>query len=585
MSLTSTRVSLVAVVLFVMSATAPGEQHAPRYTIPKKEFVSVEHPFVVKNTDKAIDMLGGRSSMVEALQSSKPLSLSFNPGDPSARSLGSLPGTTDNILLRITVPKRIGKRKRGSDEPFIPLQASSPVMRDAKHLLRSMHDNKERLAVEAIGSIQQSHAWRSIPDFNYSIRGLNFLSNLGSNILPRDYASLQQWDLPKTYGLQDTEVAPPPVFSSQSLPQPYVYHRPVLQKNTDVEESGQKIPIRRDRIQKSFALSCSSAGPFPVSPPANAPELDSMNPAVQRAVTVFRDLFKQRPIWSRRALANCVEEGNLTSSHQTALAYVAFSISSGVWSRTLCAFGVTPLSDPRYRKFQTVATINDQKRDGNAGPAGQSAQPAAPTNNRQSHIFTGHGPLPEDGRIYQLCDLADPQLKSLVDVGEAHLSKECDPEAFGWYGNGTMSKIRIVLRAKISTLRNGEPVMDTQFKRILELPERCELGHNVELSEKSGLGHVPDPATVREKAMAKAYREGCRNAGRFKMRNSDNAQRFESGDDDDDDDDDDQGFDTSQAGVETPKDDSEDVNGSGVVSHSDMREESSANASSPAPQA
>lgn len=568
-----------------MSAAAPEEQQAPRYTVPKKEFVAVEHPFVVKNADKAMDMLGGRSGMSEALQSSKPLSLSFDPSDPSARSLGSLPGTTDRILLRITVPKRIGKRKRGSDEPFVPLQASHAVMRDAKHLLRSMHDNKEKMAVEAIGSIQQSHAWRAIPDFNYSTRGLNFLSNLESNILPRDYNSLQQWDLPKTYGLQDTEIAPPPVFSSQSLPQPYVYHRPILQKNIEIEEPEQRAPDRRDRTQKSFALSCSSAGPFPVSPPANAPELDSMIPGVQRAVTVFRDLFKQRPIWTRRALANHVEEGNLTSSHQTALAFIAFSIASGVWSRTLCVFGVNPLSDPSYRKFQTVATINDQKRDSHdkmAGLAVQSAQSVAASNNRRSHVFTGQAPLPDDGSIYQLCDLTDPQLKSLVDVDNAHLSKACDPEAFGWYGNGTMSKIRIILRAKTSALRNGEPVMDTHFKRILDLPERCDLGNTVVQTEKRGLGHLPDSASVREKAMAKAYREGCRNAGRFKMRNSDNIQRFES---DDDDYDDNEATEMSQAGNAMREDNTESSDGSIVDGQDDLTQKNSMEGPSGSPQA
>ena len=580
---------LLTVALTIMSAAPPEEQKAPRYTVPKKEFVTVEHPFVVKNADKAIDMPGGRSDVVEALKYSKPLSLSFNPGDRSTRSLGSLPASTDNILLRITVPKRIGKRKRGSGEPFIPLQASSPVMRDAKHLLRSMRDNKEKMAVEAIGSIQQSYAWRSIPDFNYSTRGLNLLSNLESNILSRDYDSLQQWDLPKTYGLQDTEIAPPPVFSSQSLQQPYVYYRPIMQKTTENEEPGQSARVRSDRV-KSFALSCSSAGPFPISPPANAPELDSMIPAVQKAVVLFRDLFKQRPIWTRRALVNHVEEGNLTSSHQTALAYIGFSIASGVWSRTLCIYGVNPLSDPSYRKFQTVATINDQKRDSRgkmAGLAMQSARSVAASNNRRSHVFTGKGPLPDDGSIYQLCDLADPQLKSLVDVGDAHLSEECDPETFGWYGNGTMSKIRIILRAKTSALRNGEPTMDKDFKRIIELPERCELGNTVELSEKSGLGHLPNSASVREKAMAKAYREGCRNAGRFKMRNRDNAQRFESDDDDydDDDDDDDEATEVSQSGNAIRKDNVESSDGSIVDGQDDLTQKTSMGGPSGSPSA
>ncbi len=513
-----------------MSTNTPASPQVPRYPVPNKEFVTVEHPFIAKNADKAIDMLGGRSNVAEALQSGKIINLKFNPSDPTARNLASLPDTTDNVLLRITVPKRIGKRKRGSNEPFVPLQTPIPVMRDVNYLLRSMRDNKEKTAVEVIGSIRQSHVWRSMPDFDYSIQGLDFLSNLQSNIMPQDYAVLQQWSLPKTYGLQNTEVAPPPVFSTHSLPQPYVYHQPNLQHSTVSKEPDREAAPRADRREKSFTVSCSSAGPFPTAPPVNAPQLDSMSPAIQKAVPILRALFKQRPIWSRRALGNNLEEG-LTPSYKIAVGFLAFSISSGVWSRTLCAYGVDPSSDPKYRKFQTIATIDDQKRDGidvMVGSGGRSVDLAAEADRRRSHIFTGQGPLLDEGKIFQLCDLQDPQLKLLVDIDDSYLSKELDSDNFGWYGNGTMSKIRIILRSKLSAIRNGEHVPNTQFERMLAFPEQCDVGTTVHHPENNGSEHLPNSSSAREKALRKAYYEACRNGGRFKMRNTDNVQRFES---------------------------------------------------------
>ena len=493
---------------------------APRYIVPVKSFVTVEHPFVVKNNDKAISMIGGFEAVSDSTRTNKPLHLSFNkPGDPTSRNLPSLQDTTDDVLLQITVPKRIGKRKRGSEGPFTPVQALSPVLRDSKYLLQAMSDNKDSTTVEAIGSIQQSHTWRTMPDFDYSTRGSEFLSEIKSKIIGQDYGLLQEWSFPTTYGLQNTEVAPPPAFSSQALPQPFIYHH---SDGGDTEMYEDASP-RGDRRDKLFTVACGSLGVYPTSLPFDAPKLDHLSPAARKLLPVLREIFGQRPVWSRRALSNVVPGGNLTTtSMKQALPYVAFSIRSGPWSRTLCAYGIDPRSDPRFRKFQTMTTVNDQKRD-NANEAKvsdtDSDQPSTLSNHRRSHIFTGKGPIAEDGCTYQLCDLVEAQLKSLVDIDDSEVSKKCDPEILGWYGNGTLSKIRIILRTKISGIRSGAPIPDAQFERILAFPEHYD-GARAKADQKDDevLARMPDTASTREKDMAMAYREGCRNNGRSKIR-------------------------------------------------------------------
>ena len=509
--------SLITAPTIAMAANVSDSQHAPRYPVPKLRFAAVEHPFIVKNADKAMDMLGGVEVLEEVLRTDKPLSLRFHPNDPTSRNIVSLPDTTDNVLLRVTVPKRIGKRKRGSTGTFTPLQAPSPVMRDSKYLLRSMNDNKETTKVEAVGSVQKTHVWRSMPDFDHATRDSKFLSEIQSKVIPRDYSLLQQWNLPKTYGLQDTEVPPPSAFSTQPLPLPYMYSQPNSRQEVDDAPQEAETP-KRDRRERNFTLLCSSNGPFPTSPPISAPNMESQYPAVRKFVPVLRDLFAQRPIWSRRALGNQMPEGTLTPSHKQALGYVAFSIRSGAWSHTLCAFGVDPCSDLKYRKFQTLATLNDQKH--NRSKAKKRAnRKSAPAIARPSHIFTGQGPIVEDGSTFQLCDLEDPQLKTLVDVDERHLLKVCEPEIFGWYGNGTLSKIRIILRTKISALRKGDPIPEAQFERLLAFPEQCEINVGGNQNDKDGPTFVPESASARELALEKAYREGCRNLGRSKIRN------------------------------------------------------------------
>jgi hypothetical protein len=87
-------------------------------------------------------------------------------------------GTTNNILLQITVPKRTGrKRKRGSQDPYVDCNgtSSSGVQSqadlpqaicsqggkdDPARLLRSLKDNVDKYTVEAVGHISQTHRFR-----------------------------------------------------------------------------------------------------------------------------------------------------------------------------------------------------------------------------------------------------------------------------------------------------------------------------------------------------------------------------------------------------------------------------------------
>lgn len=505
-----------------MASNGQRSNHAPRYAIPSKSIVTVEHPFVVKNVDKAIDMLGGHAELSESLRSNKSLPLSFNPSSPGSRTIMSTRNSADNVLLRFTVPKRMGKRKRGSDEPFAPVQASAPVMVDAAYLLRSIKDNKDRTTLEAVGNIQKSHVWRSLPDFDYSTRSSQFLTDIHSKIIPQEYTALQQWQLPRTFGLQNTDMPPPPTFTTLSLPQVFDY-RP---SDHEVVESSKLNPDEtplKANASKNVIIRCDNLEPYPSSLPADYPKLQRQTAIVRRTVPLIQKMFNERPIWTKRALSNRIDGGNLTADGTRAIGYVAFSIASGPWSNTLCAFGIDPRADPRYRKFQTIRTA--ARKSQKAGREGASAE-ASPEpddssetlKNSQSHVFTGQGPLSSDGHTFQLCDLEDPQLRSLVDVDETHLSNKCDSNEFGWYGNGTLAKIRLILRSKISALETGKPLPDSLFDRILRFPEHLSSATS-EANQKGGVeaGFIPESASFREKALAAAYRKGCYNGSRLTL--------------------------------------------------------------------
>ena len=101
--------------------------------------------------------------------------------DPACAPLLSNNTPSSNVLLKITVPKRTGrKRKRGSDEAYI-IDPGTATQEDAhasidngkstsllshsrldnpKDLLRSLKDNVGKYHIEPVGSIDQTHRYR-----------------------------------------------------------------------------------------------------------------------------------------------------------------------------------------------------------------------------------------------------------------------------------------------------------------------------------------------------------------------------------------------------------------------------------------
>ncbi|KAL8682684.1 MAG: hypothetical protein Q9186_001280 [Xanthomendoza sp. 1 TL-2023] len=144
---------------------------APWYTIPPTLVVGVEHPCLITKIAKAIDTLGGPSTL-EKLVGDKPAyveaNLHLHPGDRNAKPIASFNSKTNNVLLKITLPKRTGrKRKKGSDDAWqhVPeAHASKTILLsdplDARHLCQSMQDNPNRYVVEPLGTIKQTHRFR-----------------------------------------------------------------------------------------------------------------------------------------------------------------------------------------------------------------------------------------------------------------------------------------------------------------------------------------------------------------------------------------------------------------------------------------
>jgi len=110
-------------------------------------------------------------------QISVPLYLRYD--NPAARPLTSHNALTHNVVLKVTVPKRTGrKRKRGTDGPWEepperpegardPAASPSVFSRDRldtpRVLRRKLQDNAGRYTVEPVGVINNTHRYRGQP--------------------------------------------------------------------------------------------------------------------------------------------------------------------------------------------------------------------------------------------------------------------------------------------------------------------------------------------------------------------------------------------------------------------------------------
>lgn len=106
------------------------------------------------------------------------ISASLRPDDPYAKRILGTPVTTENLLLKVTVPKRTGrKRKRGSDDPFLDGHETQPRNGDTANMqpsttpcpyvnattvFQSLRDNVDKYTVVPAGVIDESHRFRSM---------------------------------------------------------------------------------------------------------------------------------------------------------------------------------------------------------------------------------------------------------------------------------------------------------------------------------------------------------------------------------------------------------------------------------------
>lgn len=244
---------------------------------------------------------------------------------------------------------------------------------------------------------------------------------------------------------------------------------------------------------------------------------------MQKTIANLKALYEQRPAWTRRGLRNNLTNDDDRLNLRHAVPYVGYIFRSGPWRDAIIKLGVDPRTSPAYRHYQTfmfrlLAREAELARDGGGGRRHNVPRPtdarteSAPTT---GHVFTGKQPFAQDGRIWMVGDIQDPQLRAELypaEGGEGFLRRECEIIADGWYGNGTLAKAKTVMRSKIQALMEGREPVDGEYVRILQLPAHARSEADFPLFTLD-----PEIATPKEITLATEVRAVIRGSPRWRM--------------------------------------------------------------------
>ncbi|KAM5440285.1 tau 95 subunit of transcription factor TFIIIC [Microsporum canis] len=515
----------------------PGERTAPWYPVPSQDIVCVEHPCIVKNVDKAIDTLQGYAGISEMLNAScrdSPLTLMLNPEDVMSRPIRSTSKQTNNVLLKVTVPRRTGRRrKRGSQGPFVHSHrddvATPTDQLDARELLQRLKENVGRYQVDVVGQVNRTHVFRGrvvgvgLPDFAYSTTGSPFVQKFRETILPFEYDKLKKFELDLSKGaISNVDIIPPPSLSNNEVAFQYLYRQNPMVKRS-IDPSGQVTTTNTQRALKVVTHLVSYDIPsVPTQPRDNCPPLSGQDQTVHDTVAALRALFDERPAWTRRGLRNQLPTSEKKYALRLAIPYVGYLFRSGPWRDAIFKFGFDPRSSPDFRIYQTLmfrlfpVSAEKEGQDQETAPNAPFTTTTTPLSGRRltlprlsyennsdpalarSHVWTGHPPLSQDGKTWMIIDIEDPIIARLLDPSspDAHPPRAtCDIYSCGWYGNVTLSIVRAIMRMKMTSMMENRTdwPSEQELLPLLSLPSHVEGDEELDKISlaKEGLGPVP----------------------------------------------------------------------------------------------
>ncbi|KAF8760040.1 RNA polymerase III transcription factor (TF)IIIC subunit [Rhizoctonia solani] len=428
----------------------PTQPQAARTKLPI--YHAIEYPGHISpnstSINRAITTLGGQKC----------------PDNPFAHPVtGDVVGTNTLLVKVVTRKKKQVARTSEIGDSESTVAGSSEDKGKGKE--RVDEESQGTYTAEVMGIIPKTVRFRSMADFQYQPNEDDYVVQMR-----------RAMDRLDGRGKSQLHLIPPPLFSRQGIPQHYnLKQNPMSVIHSTVDpRTGEETRryIHKHRIKGSLAPAAVSwdSETVPTSPPQQI--LDAKPQTKPHLLTKLKQLFEERPVWSRIALINqfpALEGREIQKCGVIFRFYEGIAeISDGAWRDTLLKFGYDPRKDPAARFYQRVYfrnTANEEARRKSivgrrAGGAGDSTGPEvidAPSDDRKSHIFDGRT-LHSGAASFQLCDITDSLLVPLIN-DQKSVRKEPDI-ADGWYTSHEFNLIKAVVRRKHFNLLQGKIIED-----------------------------------------------------------------------------------------------------------------------------
>lgn len=481
------------------------KEQAKKHSLDVSHVAAVELPLIVKNTDKAIGMLGGQERIKRALDSQfrqlpiqpsshlvddRNLELRLR-NDPFHHPIQALVNRREKILVKVSVPKTA-----------LPADYDKNPNRYTIQELVRRNDrlNGPAYKVEPVAIINKNYTFRAIADFQMSTRNNTRVQDFRSNVLQaRDFTGMKQYyqdklDVqdefrdPLMYENKDHNLIPPPNFSGIRFPFDFRYQKSPYTVTLRDDSGDVKVVMKSDS-KKLFTNTVDFHGDSVPQQPL--PEIvakynwllksdlsqEYSDKKLFDCIQHLTYLFDVKPIWLRKLLIDVTPE-HLQTAVKEALPYVSYCYKNGPWRFCNVKLGVNPKLDRAYWMYQSeyFRLLRAHMRNEVREPAARIVpntirwhHPHSDVRLSEDLFFTGTK-LPK-AINYQIGDIMDP------DVGRLMEQAKTQPSAFfrdtldaqdGWIRHQVLESIRHIVRYKLRRLQEDQPVDPEKIAKILD---------------------------------------------------------------------------------------------------------------------
>lgn len=467
---------------------------APLLDLDVPSLLSVELPLRVKNTEKAIAMIGGSEKLKKCfIEPDMKLELRLRGEDPLSHPIHStVLKNSKNVLMKFRIPKRI-------------LNANN---RDIRKSIEQCENEGIKYFVEPYGILKQNYKFRELADFQKITKESSFNKEFSDSIRIGDYEKIQgfaqklqdQMEQVQTFGDGDLDLPPIIRYARSNVSHNYKYFGNLL-----IDEHGEwlnkavklytihiqwedKIPTDHDpRLDGEYNKAVEDIQNMRSS---NIPErIINESPSFHliECLKIIKKLFELKPIWIRRHIHWLLPK-QLRSQLRFALPFVSYTFAKGPWRHSFIKFGY----DPRKHQESYIYQIEAFRGNSRVNQDGEieklienegNKYIIPPTlykyidefSNEESDInklkigkiprqlfFDGKNPC--NSLAFQIGDIMDEDVKKILE--NTKFESVCSIET-GWIDLVTLSKVKSVMKYKLMCIREGMSISEEKVHELM----------------------------------------------------------------------------------------------------------------------